>query len=319
MVMLRLKEHMKWLVLIMALCVGLFLTGCGGSGPETRKLVVGGKNFTEQYILAELAGILLEQEGFDVTLKTGVSSVICRDSLLNDQIDLYYEYTGTAYTVYYDQNDPRIMRDPEQVYQWVKSRDADKGLTWLAPVQFNNTYTLLMRAEQAEKLAIRSLSDLASYVNDHPDDLVFAVGSEFYERPDGYKKVLDTYSFEVPLNNIKKMQIGLTYKALRDEQVDVAMGFATDGRIPAFNFDSLDDDKNFFPVYNPAPVVRQDLLKRYPSIAEALNPLASELTTKEIRDMNATVDIEHKAEHAVAMGWLRAHGLLNEESDSSTE
>ena len=132
---------------------------------EQPSITVGGKNFTEQYLLAEMAGALLRQAGFDVNLTTGVGSVIARKSLVNDQIDLYYEYTGTAYTVFYDASDPQIMRDPEQVYEWVKENDAEKGLTWLPRVDFNNTYTLIMREEQAKELGITSISDLAGYVN----------------------------------------------------------------------------------------------------------------------------------------------------------
>lgn len=132
---------------------------------ERPSITVGGKNFTEQYLLAEMAGALLRQAGFDVNLKTGVGSVIARKSLVNDQIDLYYEYTGTAYTVFYDASDPQIMRDPEKVYEWVKKNDAEKGLTWLSRVDFNNTYTLIMREEQATELGITSISDLSNYAN----------------------------------------------------------------------------------------------------------------------------------------------------------
>lgn len=134
------------------------------NGEEKTEIVVGGKNFTEQYILAEMAAALLERQGYAVELRTGVGSVIARKSLINDQIDLYYEYTGTAYTVFHEQGDPAIMRDPAKVYDWVKETDKDKGLVWLDRVQFNNTYTLLMREKQAGQLGIKSISNLADYV-----------------------------------------------------------------------------------------------------------------------------------------------------------
>ncbi|MFW5871352.1 MAG: glycine betaine ABC transporter substrate-binding protein [Verrucomicrobiota bacterium] len=139
------------------------------NGEEKPEIVVGGKNFTEQYILAEMAAALLEQAGYDVDLRTGVGSVIARKSLINDQIDLYYEYTGTAYTVFHEQSDPAIMRDPAKVYDWVKETDEDKGLMWLDRVDFNNTYTLLMREKQAGQLGIKSISNLADYVGKQPE------------------------------------------------------------------------------------------------------------------------------------------------------
>ncbi len=136
-----------------------------GDSAEKPTITVGGKNFTEQYILAQMAAALLEQAGYDVDLRTGVGSVIARKSLINDQIDLYYEYTGTAYTVFHDQNDPEIMRDPAKVYNWVKDKDKEEGLIWLDRVDFNNTYTLLMRESHAKELGIKSISDLAGHVS----------------------------------------------------------------------------------------------------------------------------------------------------------
>lgn len=279
-------------------------------GADEKRVIIGGKNFTEQYILPEMAGILLEEEGFDVELRTGVGSTVVRRSLVNDQIDLYYEYTGTAYTVYYKQDDRDIMTDRDRCYEWVKEADAEKGLVWLDPVQFNNTYTLLMREDQAEKLGIRTISDLSGYITNHPDELVVGVGAEFWERPDGFKPLMKLYDFTLPYDKIRKMDDGLVYKALKDKQVDVSMGFATDGRIAAFGFVNLKDDKSYFPIYNPAPVVRAEVLNRYPEIRDILKPLSENLTTKEMQRVNAMVDIEHKEIPAVAGEWLKEKGLI---------
>jgi len=275
-----------------------------------KQVTVGGKNFTEQYLLAELAGQLLEKHGFDVTLKTGVGSAIAWQSLKQGQMDMYYEYTGTSYTVYNKQSDPGIMSDSQAVYDWVKKADAKQGLTWLKPIKFNNTYTLMMRKDHADKLGITSISDLASYINAHPDDLVIGVGPEFWERPDGFKKLMKDYDFKVPRDNIRKMDLGLTYMALKEGEVDVAMGFATDGRIAAFGFVNLVDNMHFFPVYNPAPVVREEVMNKYPEIAQILEPLTDKLTTEEMQKMNAAVDVEHKDVSKVAEEWRKAQGLL---------
>ncbi len=277
---------------------------------KEKSLIVGGKNFTEQLLLPELAGILLEQAGFDVKLKTGVGTAIARKSLENAQIDLYYEYTGTAYTLFYKQKDKKIMTVPEKVYSWVKKADSEKGLVWLDPVKFNNTYTLMMRKREAEKLGIKSISDLGAYVSKNPDKLIFALGAEFWERPDGFKGLMKTYNFNLPVKQVKKMSMGLTYQALQKKLVNSAAGFATDGRIAAFGFVNLVDDKFFFPVYNPVPVVRKGILDKYPEIEGILKPIADNLTTEEMQQLNKAVDVDHKQVHDVAMDWLKSKNLI---------
>ena len=275
-----------------------------------KKVVVGGKNYTEQYILAEMAKQLLEDAGFKVESKTGVGSVVARKSLVNGQIDLYYEYTGTAYTVFYKKKDTEIMTNPDKCYNWVKEADAKKGLVWLEPLNFNNTYTLMMRKEDAKSKNIKTISDLAKYIKENPGEINFGIDSEFYQRPDGFKKLMKTYDFRVGRNDIKLMSIGLTYMALKEKEVSSAMGFSTDGRISSFGFVNLVDNKNFFPVYNPAPVVRKEVLEKYPEIRDVLKPLTEKLTTKEIQKLNALVDIEHKDIKEAVSDWLKANNLI---------
>jgi osmoprotectant transport system substrate-binding protein len=276
---------------------------------QEKQITVGGKNFTEQYLLPELAKALLEKNGFQVDLKTGLPTNMARKALLAGEVDLYYEYTGTAYTVFFKQNDPEVMNGPQAVYNWVKEKDSGKGLVWLPPVKLNNTYTLMMKKSQAEKIGIASISDLAAHVKKHSDDLTVGIGTEFWNRPDGFKKLSKVYGLKVPIDNIKKMSLGLAYQALKDGQIDVGMGFATDGRIAAFNFVNLEDDKQFFPVYNPAPVVRKEVLDKYPEINKILEPLAKNLGTDEMQAMNKAVDVEHLQESDVAKAWLKKKGL----------
>jgi osmoprotectant transport system substrate-binding protein len=295
--------------LVPALLVLSFLLP-GSVLAEDKSLIVGGKNYTEQLILPELASILLEEEGFDVTLKTGVGSVIARKSLENAAFDLYYEYTGTAYTLYYKQDDTKIMTDPKKIYDWLKKADAEKNLVWLDPVKFNNTYTLMMNKAEASKLGIKSISDLGAYVTKNQEKLIFALDSEFWERPDGFKGIMEMYDFRLPAGQVKKMSVGLTYQALKEGLVNSAMGFATDGRIAAFGFVNLIDDKSFFPVYNPVPVVRKEILDKYPEIASILKPIAENLTTEEMQQLNKAVDVDHKRVHEVALAWLQSKNLI---------
>lgn len=295
-------------VLPVLLILTLILPGSGLA--KDKSLIVGGKDYTEQFLLPELASILLEQAGFDVKVKTGVGSAIARKSLENAQFDLYYEYTGTAYTLYYKQEDTAIMTVPEKIYNWVKKADSDKGLIWLDPVKFNNTYTLMMNKAEADKLKLKSISDLGAYVTKNPDKLIFALDSEFWERPDGFKGIMEMYNFKLPPRQVKKMSVGLTYQALKEGLVNSAMGFATDGRIAAFGFVNLEDDKSFFPVYNPAPVVRKEILDKYPEIQTILKPLGDALNTQEMQKLNKAVDIDHKQVRDVAMDWLKGKNLI---------
>ncbi len=293
-------------VVVFAICLCL----PGSSMSAEKKIVIGGKNFTEQYLLPELAKDLLEKAGFKVELKTGLATNLARKALEQGEIDFYYEYTGTAYTVFFKQKDPEIMNDSVKVYSWVRDKDKKNGLIWLDPVQFNNTYTLMMQKSEAQKKGIKSISDLAGYVNQHPKDLIFGVGTEFWTRPDGFRKLMKDYGLRVPAGKVKKMSIGLAYSALKNGQIAVGMGFATDGRIAAFGFVNLVDDKKFFPVYNPAPVMRVKVLKKYPEIRNILKPLADNLSTPEMQEMNKRVDVGHEAEAKVAKDWLRKKGLL---------
>jgi osmoprotectant transport system substrate-binding protein len=287
----------------------LFLIIIPTDGFGEKKITVGGKNFAEQYILSEMAKTLLEENGFTVILRTGVGSTVARQSLENKQIDMYYEYTGTAYTVYHKQKDKRIMTDQEKCYEWVKDADGKKGLIWLDRVAFNNTYTLMMREDHAQELGIVSISNLSRYMNDYEGKLVIGVNAEFWERPDGFKPLMKVYGFSVPYDKVKKMDSGIVYMALKQKQVDVSMGFATDGRISAFGFIILEDDKSYFPIYNPAPVIRSDVLNRWPEIQEILKPVAEHLTTQEMQKLNAAVDIEHKKTNNVAREWLKGKGI----------
>lgn len=299
----------KLMLTLVAVVFGLCLVVSGPAHAE-KKIAVGGKNFTEQYILANFAKILLEENGFEVEMKTGVGSSVCRQSLEHGQIDMYFEYTGTGYTVFLKQDDKKIMSNADRVYRWVKNADAKNGLVWLEPLEFNNTYTLLMREDQAEELGISSISDLSGYMNENPDELTIGVNAEFWERPDGFKPLMKLYDFRVPYGKVRKMDSGLVYQALRDKNVDVSMGFATDGRIAAFGFTVLKDDKDYFPVYNPCPVVRKDALEKYPELEGLFQPLSEKLTTKEMQKLNAKVDLEDEDEERAARAWLEAHGLI---------
>jgi len=270
------------------------------------EIVVGGKNFTEQLILAEMTTQLLEAKGFDVEKHDGMGSQVVRDAQVNGQIDVYWEYTGTSLVTYNKVSEPM---NAEETYAKVKELDAEQGLTWLEPSEANNTYALAVRASDEKTDSIKTLSDLAKAYNED-QDVLMAVNAEFPKRPDGLVGLEKTYDFDVGRANLRPMDSGLTYQALEQDQVDVALVFATDGRIQAFDFRVLDDDKEFFPNYAIAPVVRTETLEANPGLAEPLEALSAKLDDATMQRLNAEVDVDKREIDAVATDFLTENGLI---------
>ncbi len=275
-----------------------------------KSLIVGSKQFTEQRILGQIVILLLEKNGFEAKDQTGLGgTAVVREALVNKQIDICVEYTGTGLINFLKYKEP--ITDPQKCFETVKKEDLEKnGIVWLPYIPFNNTYCLMMQQEKADKLKIKSLSDLANYVKAHPDEVKFGLNAEFYARPDGYRPLQVAYDFKFPEDKIVKMDPGLLYTALKDGQLDVAMGFATDGRIEGFKLVVLKDDKNFFPVYNASPVVRKETAEKYPELAKVFSGLTKKLDSKTMTNLNYQVDIEHKNPKDVAKAWLQSAGLL---------
>ena len=268
-------------------------------------LVIGGKNFTEQQLLTEITSQYLSNKGYDIERRAGMGSAVLRKAQENGQIDLYWEYTGTSLLNY---NKVKEKVPANEVYGRVKALDEKKGLIWLNPSDANNTYALAMRATDAEKRGISTLTELAKAVNAN-EGLVLAVNAEFYARKDGLKPLQKAYDFKFPRKDIKRMDTGLTYTALKEKQVDVALVFATDGRIPAFGFQVLKDDKNYFPQYALTPVVRKDALDKNPQLAEQLNALSAVIDGDVMSNLNARVDVERQSVELVAADFLGEMGL----------
>lgn len=288
-------------ILVVASIMGCFLF----TGQDHNKVVIGGKNFTEQDILVYLMkGIIEDQTTIRVETRTylGGTNVVAQ-AIERGDLDIYAEYTGTALLNILGET--AAPRDPELVYEKVKNEYATKKqLIWLKPFGFNNTYTLSMGTEQAKALGIKTLSDLAK----QSAQLKLGVTHEFLERMDGYGDVKAVYGMAFP--SPISMEPGLTYGACRDGNVDVIDAFATDGRIVAFDLTVLIDDKNVFPPYYAAPIIRADTLAKHPEIADALQLLAGKLTNTEMSTLNAKVDLEGKSPASVANEWLIANKLI---------
>lgn len=292
----------------------LVLTGCGGQsattsgkGPskpaEKPKVVVSSKNFTEQLIVGNMVGLLLEDAGYPVEMKLRLGGTgLLHESLVNGNIGVYVEYTGTGLMALLKE---APMSDPKAVYDKVKGAYKEKwNLVWLEPWGFNNTYTVTMRKEDADKLGIKKISDL----KDKAPGMVIGATQEFIPRPDGLAGLQEKYGFK--FKEAKGMEPGLMYQALKEGKVDAISGFATDGRIPAFNLVNLVDDLNYFPPYFAAPVVRGDLLEKDPAIADLLNKLAGKLDDTTIANLNYEVDGNKKDPADVAKQFLKGKGFI---------
>lgn len=294
---------MRALRLTSLLAVAL-VAGVASAAAQT--LVVGGKNFTEQQLMAEMSTQLLTAKGFKVDKRAGLGTAPLRQAQEAGQIDLYWEYTGTSLITF---NKVTDKLDAAATYARVKELDAAKGLVWLNPSKANNTYALAMRKADAAEKKIKTLSDLAAKVKGG-QALKFGCNAEFYARPDGLAPMQQAYGFEFGRANVVRMDTGLVYAALKDSQVDVGLVFATDGRIPAFDFVVLTDDKGFFPSYALTPVVRKETLDKNPKLAEILNGLSAKLDDAVMAKLNATVDVEKKTIEEVATGFLKTQGLI---------
>ncbi len=270
-------------------------------------VVVGGKGFTEQLLLAEITGQYLTAKGYDVELKTGMGTSLVREALENKQVDVYWEYTGTAFLNFHKN---KFANQPgDEIYDAVKAKDAGIGIVWLNASAANNTYALAVRQADAQSKSLKSLEDLAAKLNSG-EKLTFGCNIEFYKRDDGLKPLQKAYGFKFPRSDVKRMETGLVYKALKDGDVDVGLVFATDGRIPAFNFVVLKDTKNYFPAYAITPTIRKETLDANPDLADHLNKLSALFDDATMSALNAEVDVDKKSVTEVAKGFLKAKGLM---------
>jgi osmoprotectant transport system substrate-binding protein len=272
---------------------------------SAQAVTVGGKNFTEQQLMAEITVQLLTTKGIPVEKKAGLGSAVLRQAQENGQIDLYWEYTGTSLITY---NKVSEKLNADDTYKRVKELDAAKGQVWLNPSKANNTYALAMRRADSDAKNIKTLSDLAKAVKGGAN-LTFASNAEFAARPDGLKPLQEAYGFEFSRDNVRRMDTGLTYLALKERQVDVSLVFATDGRVPAFDFVILRDDKGFFPAYAMTPVIRKQVMDANPRIAPLLNALSAKLDDATMGKLNASVDVDRKTIEPVAAQFLKDAGL----------
>jgi osmoprotectant transport system substrate-binding protein len=288
--------------MIAVVTVTLTLASCGIDRRET--IVIGSKNFTEQAVLGEILAQQIEAHThLHVIRRFYLSgSYICQQALLAGRIDVYVEYTGTALTAILKEP---VSRDRAAVLQRVREEYARRfHLDVAAPLGFNNTFALVIRGEDARRFNIRTISQAAAQApNWRP-----GFGYEFSERPDGYPGLAAAYNLKFAAAP-RIMDLGLLYRALLDHQVDLVAGNSTDGLLAARDLVILDDDKNYFPPYEAAPILRRETFAQHPDARAAIESLANKISDQAMQRMNYAVDGEHQDTTVVARDFLRASGL----------
>ncbi|HET9529210.1 MAG TPA: glycine betaine ABC transporter substrate-binding protein, partial [Blastocatellia bacterium] len=270
----------------------------GGAKQTGPRVVVGSKDFTEQVILAEIVAQVIEtRTGIEVERRFELGGDLCHRAMISGEMDIYVEYTGTAFSAIL-KHDP--ITDARKAYLQVKQEYAERfDLEWLEPLGFNNTFAILVRGEDARRLGLKNISDIAPY----SPRWRAGFGQDFMSREDGYPGFARVYGLrftEPP----REMDLSLTYRALANRQVDVIAGNSTDGLINKLDLYQLADDRSYFPPYEAAAVARREALDRHPEIREALGGLAGKISDDEMRRLNYSVDGEGRDPKDVAREFL---------------
>ena len=284
-----------------AAAVVILAAGAGGYVRSPAVVVVGSKNFTEQVILGELLAQAIEAEGAAVSRKLNLGGTfVCDRALRTGDIDVYVEYTGTAVTAVFHE---AVPRESAHALDRARALYAAQGLSVAQPLGFNNTFAILVRRRDAQALALRTIDDLHRAMA----RWTAGFGYEFLQREDGYPGLVRAYDLRFA-SEPKGMDLSLIYRALAEGQVDVIAGDATNALIDSLDLQLLADNRQYFPPYDAIPVVRTAALLREPAIGRALARLAGRISDREMRAMNAAVDLERRDPKSVAAEFIARLG-----------
>lgn len=288
------------LLLTLVMLISVF-TACGAK--EDNVVRIGHKNYTEQRLTGQILSVLIEETtDYTTTVTEFGGTMLCFEALKNDDIDVYAEFTGTAYGAILNQTD---ILGKDETYDYVKKAFEDEyGITWLKDLGFNNTYILSVTRETAEALGVSTVTELVPFA----PDLIMGCDNEFLGRTDGLPGMKEAYGIEFKKET--PMDQGLTYAALRDGEIDVNVSFSTDGRIAKFDLVNLEDDLHFFPPYYVAPILKQAYVNDNPAVVEALNKLDGVFSDEEMQQLNLSVD-EGADPREVATQALKDKGLID--------
>jgi osmoprotectant transport system permease protein len=282
---------------VMAIGIVAVLAWLASTSTTRAGVTIGSKNFTEQVILGEILAQAIEAEGIPATRKLNLGGTfICDRAMRSGDIDAYVEYTGTAVTAVFKQDVPH---DPQQALDITRRLYAGGGVTALDPLGFNNTFAILVRGRDARAEHLGAIGDLGRMAGQWTPGF----GYEFLQRADGYPGLVTAYGLNFA-HPPKAMDLSLIYRALADGRLDVIAGDATSALIEALDLAPLDDTRRYFPPYDAVPLVRTETLLRHPEIGKALARLAGRVTAKNMRAMNAAVDVGRQDPADVARAFL---------------
>jgi osmoprotectant transport system substrate-binding protein len=274
------------------------------------KISVGSKEYPEQVILGQITVQALEGAGATVTDKTGLSGTnVARAALEKGEIDVYWEYTGTAWTTFFKET--KIIDDPQQFFEAVRAADEKNDISWFALAPFNNTYAVGATAEAAEATGVTSISEYAELAATNPEDAMLCASSEFSTRDDGLPGLEKLYGFMLPREFVFPAESTVVYEAASKGECDFLNLVSTDSRIAKEGIVVLDDDKSFFPIYNPAVNMRSDVYAADKEQYDKLFGAISELLTQEkILELNSGVELDGLPAEVVAKDFLEESGIL---------
>jgi osmoprotectant transport system substrate-binding protein len=280
-------------------------------GGGTSTVSIGGKQFTEQLILSNISKHLLESKDFEVDSKIPVGgNTANHKALTNDRVDHYWEYTGTGWNYHLGNTDQKI-RDPQKIHEKVdEAYQEEYGIEWLQTAEFNNTYVVTANPQWQEETGVTTMSELTEYVNSG-NEVTWAVSQEYINNPTAFGNMPDFYGYRENMENVnyEKMAIGtINYKAVKNGDVDLGVGFATNPNIQKFDLATVEDDRNWFVIYYPAPLVDDDVLTD--EMKSVLNEPTGKLDTKTMQELNAKVSIDKEDPSQVAKNWLTSEGIL---------
>jgi osmoprotectant transport system substrate-binding protein len=306
-------------------CVAALAAGCSSAPPPRlttpgsfahdvdlsgQTYVVGSKEFDEQLLLCRMTIALLQSAGAGVVDRCDTQgSDTVRSALTSGSIDMYWEYTGTAWRIYLRQE--ARLTDPDDLFTAVHDADAANGVSWLAQAPFDNTYALGVQSANADRLGVRTISDLARLVRSGSPDATLCIDQEFTGREDGLVGLLGAYGFQFPDGALTTIGLSDIYPAIAAGRPCVfGEVFATDGRLNALRINTLTDDLGYFLPYRAALTVRSDVLARDPRLGLLSDRLAPMLTEQVMRELNARISVGKRSPDEVARTFLREQGLI---------
>ncbi len=299
------KTRKRVVAIVLAIIVGIVGIVGYQKFNKDETVIVGSKNYTEARIEAEMVSILIEENtDYNTEIKELGGTIAISEALRTNEIDLYVEYTGSAYVAVLKKEE--VENDPDKVYDVVKKEYQEKyDIKWLDPLGFNNTYTFAVDKDYAAENNLETFSDLVPF----SDDLVLGAEIDFVSRGDGYPGAKELYGFD--FKDISNLDTGLKYDAMSSNKVDVINAFTTDGKLVELDLKVLEDDKQYFPPYYAAAIIHNNAIEEYPDLEKVVSTLSNNISEDEMKDMNYLVDVEKEDMKDVSRDFLKEKGLID--------